>query len=393
MNNKIKVVITSGYRWSYFQWFLLGLYELEKQGEISLELKLPMGSYILSKLSNEFLLRVVNRLRMIFEEDSYNMDGYIVYSYNDKSEKKFFTIDSADAPYLFDSKKLDSVDCYFKMQCPAEFNEDGFKLTDDIVIPWCDHEHTSPGLKLTERGKRKVITDLKIDKIKPLLSATRSLSRGISYKSLKNGYENYVKARKFHKEKKIMCYFGNALGPVPEAEPIPDYDWERDIMGFFGREISHPNEKRAKVAEILNKIDDTDARVICQSYSDNNAGKDKNLQIPLRDFCAHIAKFEYNVNVSGYRMSIPSRFMESMMVGTAIVTDKLHVKWFKPFEEEVIESVEMGYKTMNSVDWDLFEKDLKKLPTTNPSSIVDLYERKWGPVVVAEYIITTVKNS
>ena len=81
-----------------------------------------MGSYILSKLSNEFLLRVVNRLRMIFEEDSYNMDGYIVYSYNDKSEKKFFTIDSADAPYLFDSKKLDSVDCYFKMQCPAEFN-------------------------------------------------------------------------------------------------------------------------------------------------------------------------------------------------------------------------------------------------------------------------------
>ena len=53
----------------------------------------------------------------------------------------------------------------------------------------------------------------------------------------------------------------------------------------------------------------------------------------------------------------------------------------------------MGYKTMNSVDWDLFEKDLKKLPTTNPSSIVDLYESKWGPVVVAEYIITTVKNS
>lgn len=393
MNSETKVVITSGYRWSYFQWFLLGLYELEKQGNISLDLKLPMGSYILSKLSNEFLLRVVNRLRMLFEEDSYNMDGYIVYSHNGKSEKKFFTIDSADAPYLFDSKKLDSVDCYFKMQCPAEFNEDGFKLTDDIVIPWCDHEHTSSELKLTERGRRKVITNLKVEKIKPLLNATRSLSRGISYKSLKRGYENYVKARKLHKAKKIMCYFGNALGPIPEAEPIPDYDWERDIMGFFGREISHPNEKRAKVAEILNKIDDTDARVICQSYSDNNAGKDKNLQIPLRDFCAHIAKFEYNVNVSGYRMSIPSRFMESMMVGTAIVTDKLHVKWFKPFEEEVIESVEMGYKTMNSVDWDSFEKDLKKLPTTNPSSIVDLYERKWGPVVVAEYIITTVKNS
>lgn len=53
----------------------------------------------------------------------------------------------------------------------------------------------------------------------------------------------------------------------------------------------------------------------------------KNLQIPLRDFCAHIAKFEYNVNVSGYRMSIPSRFIESMMVGTAIITDRLKVNW------------------------------------------------------------------
>lgn len=55
MNSETKVVITSGYRWSYFQWFLLGLYELEKQGEISLELKLPLGSHILSKLSNEFM--------------------------------------------------------------------------------------------------------------------------------------------------------------------------------------------------------------------------------------------------------------------------------------------------------------------------------------------------
>ncbi len=394
MKNKIKVVITSGYRWSYFQWFLLGFYELEKQGLIELKFYLPAASFLLSKLSNKKLLRVVDKIRRLFEVDSYNMDGYIEYfDSNHKRKKKFYTIDSADAPYLFDEKKLNSVDCYFKMQCPIDFEEEGFCLTDKIIIPWCDHEHVSPNLELTERGERRVIKELNKKKIRPLLNATRSLGTGISYRVLKEGYDNYIKERKIYKSKKIMCYFGNALGPKPEKNPIPDYDWEGDIMGYFKGKVCHPNEKRARIADIVSKMDNTDSRIICKGNADGDTKRNKILEIPLEEFCGHVAEFQYNVNVSGYRMSIPSRFIESMMVGTAIVTDKLKVRWFLPFDKEVIETTEMGYLLDEEVDWIKVKKDLENLKESDSMEVIQCFEEKWQPIKVANYIIKTIQES
>lgn len=32
----MKIIIDSGMRWSYFQWFMLGFYELEKRGLVDL---------------------------------------------------------------------------------------------------------------------------------------------------------------------------------------------------------------------------------------------------------------------------------------------------------------------------------------------------------------------
>lgn len=203
MKSKTKVVITSGYRWSYFQWFLLGLYELQDKKEISLHFKLPIWSYLLSKSSNKFILRIADKCRRMYEKDTYNMDGYIEFNSGTQIIRKKFTIDSADSPFIFDSAKLNIVDVYFKMQCPKEFNSNGFKLTDNITVPWCDHEHVSSNLKLTDRGERKTIKKLDIDKIKPLLSATRSLGKGISYKVLKNGY----KGQKHRKRKEDNVLF------------------------------------------------------------------------------------------------------------------------------------------------------------------------------------------
>lgn len=391
MRDKTKVVITSGYRWSYFQWFLLGFYELEKKGDISLHFSLPPSSFCLSKFSSNLLLKIADKLRRTFETDSYNMDGYIEYIHNGKREKKYFTVDSADAPYLFDERKLKSVNCYFKMQCPLSFEEEGFKLTDSIVIPWCDHAHVNSKLKLTERGERKKIARLDSCKIKPLLNATRSLGKGISYNDLKSGYKNYIKDRRINKEKKIMCYFGNSLGPKAEKNPIPDFDWEGDIMGYFGDKVCHPNEKRAKIADILNQMEDTDSRIISNANADSDNEK-KLPEIPLKDFCAHVAKFEYNINVSGYRMSIPSRFIESMMVGTAIVTDQLKVRWFLPFDEEVVEISEMGYLPDYKINWRKVKSDLENLKDSNPQKIVKRYEDKWAPIKVAEYMIKTIKE-
>lgn len=394
-DKKSKVVITSGYRWSYFQWFLLGFYKLEQAGKIKLEFKLPIASKFLTKVNNDVLIRIWNKVKSITETDDYNMDGYIVFP---SGEKKYFTIDSADAPYLFDSERLEKVDVYFKMQCPIDLESDVFFLTENIKIPWCDHKHIDKSLtKLTERGERRLCKNYKkyTYKIKPLMVGTRSLSNGNSFLKLNKGYENYIKEYRYIKDKKVMCYFGNALGPKPEVAVVtPDFDWEKDIMGFYAGKISHPNEKRAKVAEYIAAFgDDGDARVISKASADSGLEKDESLVVPLSDFCKHVAKFQYNFNVSGYRMSIPNRFIESLMVGTALITDKLKVRWFLPFDKaEVLETIEMGYLPDKEVDWKTFEKDLKNISNTEPLKIQKFYKEKWEPTKVAEYIIKTVKS-
>ena len=48
MKKKIKVVIESANRWSYFYWFLLGFYELEKEGKIKLKFDLSFENWMSS---------------------------------------------------------------------------------------------------------------------------------------------------------------------------------------------------------------------------------------------------------------------------------------------------------------------------------------------------------
>ena len=391
-SRKPKVVITSLGRVNYFEWFLLGLYQLQEAGEISLGFDMPLMNRLLFSIP----VRGINKLRKIFIPDSYNMDGYILF---EDGSRKTFSVDSADAPYLFDEEKLNTCDAYFKVNCPSILDEDSFALTDSIRIPWSDHKHVDNSLKrLTDRGERCFIADLGqyIRKIFPLMQGPRSLSRGMSYALLKGGYSNYLQGRNLRKSKKFMCYFGNAQGPAPEKNVThPDYDWERDIMGYYAEQVSHPNEKRARIAEYLSGIGaEADARIISTSNADSGIRTNAELIVPLKDFCRYISSFQYNFNVSGYRMSIPSRFIESFMVGTAIVTDKLVVRWYLPFDEcEVFETVKMGYERMEDVDWAQFERDVMSLPETDPAKIVDCFNRKWAPEVVARYIIDTVRQA
>lgn len=385
-----RVVITAGVRWTYFEWFLLGLYRLQQKGEIILEIKLEKQpwSSLLFKVSNSYAVRGVNRLRRTREPDSYNMDGYVVGT---DGVKQPFTIDSADAPFLFDEAKLKQGWSYFKMQCPVGFAEDGFELAPGVFIPWCDHAHDDPGLALTERGPRREIGSINcyLPQIHPLMIGPRCLAKGTSRKLLEAGYINYLKARSLCKKARIMCYFGNAWGPKPEVHGAVDYDWEADLMGTFAGRVSHPNEKRARLAELIGRAGG-DARVITTGFADTGVTEHPELVVPLEDFCTHVAGFEYNANVSGYRLSIPNRFIESFMVGTAIFTDKLHVRWYLPFGPEVVETADMGYLRDGDVDWARVERDMAGLPASNSKAVVDAFESKWAPEVVARYIVDTV---
>ena len=397
MKKKTRIVITGGYRWSYYEWFLLGFYQLQDAGEITLRFHTPLLSKLLTYPNTKFGYRVLNHFQRKFEKDTYNMTGYVVFP---DGTKKKFTIDSSDAPYSFHEKLLKETDAYFKIQYPCEIENKTFHLTPDVEIPWVDSEHVDgSGKVLTSRGERKKIQNLAqyLHKIHPLMLGPRCLSIGsvgLSKQALTDGYENYLNSRTVSKSKKIMCYFGNALGPKPETVENPDYLWEGDVLGYFKERISHPNEKRAVAADSIAELDDSDARVISRAYADSGLDRNESLVIPLSEFCAHVAKFQYNFNVSGYCKSIPNRFIESFMVGTAIMTDKLCVKWYLPFDsDEVVETVEMGYLPMEKVDWETFRSDLKALPAAHPNRIIDDFNQKWHPKAVARYILDTIRGA
>lgn len=392
---KPTVVITSGHYWSYFLWFILGFYELENNSEIEFRMKLTPLSNMLRLCNIDSVNRFFGKLQQQVEADSYNMDGYILYP---DGSKKTFSVDCADSPFLFDSQRLKSVDCYFKIQCPKDLESNGFALTDEIDIPWCDHAHLNPALKLGEHGERRIYQDFRNDayKVKPLMLGPRQLAKGLRYSDLLRGYLSYSADKLTVKSKGSMCYFGNSMGPEPNnVEGVPDYNVDGDIMGFYGDKISHPNEKRAEVSEYVAQVsDNNDCRVIHQGHSNIKDKKTSDKVVPLSDFCRHISQFQYNFNVSGYRLSIPNRFIESFMVGTAIVTDELSVKWYKPFDpSEVVETVPMGYYPMNKVDWTRFDNDVRTLPQSNPNNILKCFDEKWSPVTVARYIIQTVEKS
>lgn len=392
MEKKPEIVITSipVHYWSYYQWFILGLYELEKKGLIKLKFKTDFITKISTLTDNKYLLF----LRRYIKRKPYcNLDGYFLYN----GRKSTFTIDCDDSPYMYSGKRLESCSVYFKMQCPLDFPQEGFHITDKVIAPWSDIEHVDSSLGILDWGERKSCTQLldNLNKVKPLMIGPRRLSRGNSYKSLKKAYDKYFSDRSTEKTKKIMCYFGNSEGPKP-SENVKAIDWESesDIMGVYKDVVQHPNQKRYIVSNFLksNNQGRTDARIITESYSDSGIIEHPELVIPLQDFCKHISQFEYNVNVSGYRMSIPNRFIESFIVGTAIFTDKLKVRWYKPFNEEIFETTEMGYLPEDEVDWEKVENDIKSLPITIPEKIISNYENKWSPCAVANYILEELKK-
>lgn len=400
MKEKMKVVITDLSNCSYYyQWFIYGLMLLDKSGQIDLQFKvnpvqrlsLMRGLCVISKAFTKFY-SIVNKKLSRAEPKMKNLfRGYAI----EGNEKRFFCIDSADAPFMYSSKELKECDVYFKMQCPKEFREEGFYLG-DICIPYIDYEYVNSGDKYKIKAQRKNCNEVNanLNKIKPLLVAVRKLSIGNDFKSLDTGYQNLVSSRSVSHVQKAMCYFGSSKGPKPSPyTDKPDFDWEADILSYFGDRINHPNEKRAKIAEILKSLGEGyDARIINRGFSDINSKPDASRIISLKDFSKHVAKFEYNVNVSGYRMSIPNRFMDSFVCGTAIATDNLSVKWYQPFDDEVVEIGPMGYYCDDEVDYNAIKECLKNLPTVSKKHVIDKYEKYWAPEKCAKYIVETIRS-
>lgn len=163
------------------------------------------------------------------------------------------------------------------------------------------------------------------------------LSVSNKFKDMDFGYRQFRESRIKQPDKMQMCYFGNSKVPSGTYKDNPDFDWEIDIMGYFGNKISHPNEKRAKAYQIIKGLGKGyDARLIN----------------------------EYDP-ISGNKTT----------------------------HQELIETVPMGYLPMDKVNWKQFEKDIAALPPTNRNEIINSFAEKWSPQKIAEYIINEVINS
>ena len=391
------VVITDlSNRIQYYQWFVYGLQLLERQKTIRLVFHVPLSQRLLLLDKCTFLVRCQNKLRKIVRgQVEYKTKSYFRGYIKVNDTVRHFCIDSADSPNMFSGKLLKECTTYFKLQCPMNFSDKGFEIGNQYV-PFFDSEFENPEDEGKKKAKRKACPDVFDfqDKIKPLMIGPRSMGRTCSFKELDAAYKNLLSARSVKQTGKAMCYFGNAAGPVPtEHVAEPDWDWESDIMGYFGEKLNHPNEKRAKLVDIMDSLGDGyDARVINRGNSDTGISTNQELVIPLKDFSNYVAKFQYNVNVSGYRMSIPARFIDSFVCGTAIATDNLHVKWYHPFGNEVTEIGEMGYLPDSEVDYEEVTEKLKNLKPVSREYVLEQYEKYWAPDKVAQYIVNTTIN-
>lgn len=397
MNKNLpKVVITDiSNRIQYYQWFIYGFQKLAKNKEIRLKYRLPIDQRIYTCHLLMFINRIIGVVKRKFLGDVEIKTKAYFKGYIEKDGiRKTFCIDSADSPNMFNGELLRTEDCYFKIQCPKEFDERGFKIGNEF-LPYFDVHFLHDSDNGKKKGERRLCPEVYQynDKIKPLLLAVRSMGRFCSFKELDESYKNLLSARDVKQSKKAMCYFGNAEGPVPtENVSTPDYDWESDIMGYYGDRMHHPNKKRAIIGSILESLgSDYDSRIINNGNSDiQNAHRREDLIIPLKDFSRHVAKFQYNINISGYRMSIPARFIDSFICGTAIATDDLSVKWYHPFGPEVVEIGEMGYLPNDEINYESIKDKLINLKPISKEYIIKQYEKYWAPEPCARYIVDAV---
>ena len=375
---------------SYFQWFLLGLNELEREGKLKLKYKVSiLDRFALLWNNSKWVAGVLRRLFYYIDKvPRYNLIGEIESDGN----KRSFTMDCKDSPFIFTEKLLQECDVYFKFQCPKQIEESGFEIMPSVRVPYMDigFEKNEGENAMYARKVSSEVYRLR-NKIYPGMIGPRRLAWGCRFKDMKRQYLKYIESQSVAKEKKHMAYFGSTDAVKGSNKQTNyDLDWEPDLIAFLKKyNSSHPNEKRAKAVELINGMGENyDGRLIHELVNGREVVH-RDLIVPLVDFCDFIGQFEYNLNISGYRLSIPNRFIESFISGTAILTDKLQVKWYKPFENEVIETVEMGYLPHDDVDWDKFKEDMANLPAVNKDDILKAYNEKWSPKAFAKYVVNT----
>jgi hypothetical protein len=368
----------------YFDWLLTGLGLLAQQGQLELTVResfweKPLRFRLFEKSPwPRIMPGLWNRLCPI---DDFCLTGRLRV----RDRMMNFAVDVADSPFTFALALLETVDVYFKCQCPTAFERQGFALNSQVRIPYHPDvfafaENIRPGM------------------------IGRPLARTTSFKAncrALKAWENRFTPRK---DNAIFAFFGSSRTPEPRrpdmALPAPhNYEGESTLLARWGDQIHHPNCKRARVVQVLRELGrpDIDARVC---HTDDPAIRGPWLK--TADYQAALQSAAVNVNISGLRRSIPFRFIDTLLCGGMVATDSLAVRWHAPFEPgvEVTEIGEMGYEPESRVDWSHVRERLIDLSENHgqrgnegANRVRDAYRRKWSPIAYAAYVLDECKNA
>lgn len=362
---------------AYYDWLVTGLGIMQQKGQLEISFRDGWIEKLMRANPRIYprLLKHTRRLaEMLSPIDYVCLTGKVVSG--DKCVS--FAFDIQDSPFNYAMGLLETVDLYFKCQCPAKFEPEGFPLTQQLRIPYHPDVFTFA------------------QKIRPAMLG-RPLGQTLNLRKNLRVLKQWENARAVGKSMRIFASFGSDVGlrPRTSESPLPaphNYESESSLLARWGNKVHHPNYKRAELVRILRKWQrpDIDARVWRTEAPD--------IYGPLlspQEYQSALARTMVNVNVSGFRRSIPYRFMDTLLTGGSIASDSLAVRWYHDFEPdlEVYDLGLLGYEPEANVDWKKIEERLLEVYEKNPPSpersraVLDLYQKKWAPEVFASYVI------
>lgn len=362
---------------AYFEWLYTGLQILEQEGRIELRHEGCAADRWLRRhprVWGKFEQHCSKTSLWLFPVDHFSMAGRVEC----RGKQMRFAYDVTDSPFTYALAHLEQVDLYFKTQCPITFEAEGYPLSNSIRVPY--HPEV---LRCQQRIRPAMSTGA--------ITNTFDLKRNLKALHAHRGIPADSKAFR------IFASFGGDKGPPPWKEsdsfPAPhNFHNERSIVTRYGDAIQHPNEKRAEVVRILRKwnVPDVDARIWNSSDSEIQGEA-----LAWNDYLQTVASSVFNVNVSGFRRSLPFRFLDSFQVGCGIATDTIGTRWHQPFDSdlEVVEFGNLGYEARADMDWSAVEQRLRALydsvdlKQNRASEIRNLFAKKWHPRALAEYVV------
>ncbi len=350
----------------YYDWLATGLWMLQEQGQLEVEIRTTRTTapFQLHNKAYPALRKAFPKLTAALAR---GISGIILGHLEAGGKKVTFAYDVGDSPYAFQTDLLLERDLYFKAQCPQSFDPRGFPMARGAFVPY------HPDVLAYQ------------DRIVPTMLG-RPLSRTLSRRGNAQVLHKWLDLLQTTKDVNLFAFFGTDRGTGMGGP-------EQVVLDRFAGLVEHPNPKRGLLVEGLRQRypSGVDARILDTTHPSRRGAKMGDSEFPFA-----VGHTWHNINVSGFRRSLPFRFVDSFLVGAAVPTDEMAVRWYAPFEPgtDVIDLGPMGYELDQNVDWpriwQVFDGLMAESQATREDRrrrIAERFQRLWHPQALARHVV------